>query len=291
VFIKLADKFAHALNNRELAIAIWIFIAAIWSIFHPKIRKTLFHAIQAFFAWKLAISYILMFLYVAIVVLVLKSIRIWKISNLPLTLIWLICIAFVMLFGFSKANDKKFFKKGIKDNFKGLVFLEFFFNLYVLSIWLELILVPIFAIFGGLLAIAEHDKEFEIAKKLINSIMTFMGLFFISYAIYMAIKDFKNFVSFENLQNFYLPIILTISFLPFVYLAALFAGYESLFIRLKFFIPDLIVLKYAKLKTIKAFNINLWQLNNWSKHVYSNWRFKSKIEVDQAITAFKKGHV
>ncbi|MBT4482075.1 MAG: hypothetical protein HOC71_00180 [Candidatus Latescibacteria bacterium] len=286
--IEALANFFSALNNRELAIAIWISIAIILGISHPKIRRSLFQSIKAFFAWKLSVSYTLMFAYITVIVLVMNGIGMWKISQLPLTLLWVVCVAFVMLFGFSKANDQHFFKKSITDNIKGLMFLEFLVNLYVFSIWVELILVPVFALFGGMLAIAETDTKYETVKKLLNFIMGSIGLFFISFAIYMAIKDFSHFASFENLENFYMPIILTVGFLPFVYFAALYAGYEMLFIRLGFFVPNVTVLKYAKFKTIIAFNVNLWQLNKWSEHVYSSWRFKSKNEVDEAIIVFKK---
>jgi len=281
-------NFLQALNNRQVAIAIWIIIAIIWCVSQSKIRKALFQVLKTFFAWKLTVSYLLMFAYIAVIVLVLNGIGVWKVSHLPLTFLWVLCVGFVMLFGFSKANDQQFFKKGIKDNIKGLVFLEFIVNLYVFSIWVELILVPIFALFGGMLAISDTDTKYELVKKLLNFIMGSLGIFFIGYAIYMTINDFSNFASFKNIENFYLPIILSLAFLPFVYFAALFSGYEMLFIRLGFFVPDKTVLKYSKLKTIIACNINLLKLNKWSEHIYSSWRFKSKNEVDEAIIGFKK---
>ena len=235
-------NFLHALSNRELAIAIWIVVAIIWCVSQPKIRKALLQVLNAFFAWKLTVSYLLMFAYITVVVLVLNGFGIWKFSHLTITLLWVVCVGFAMLYGFSKANDQHFIKKGIKDNIKGLVFLEFLVNLYVFSIWVELILVPIFALFGGMLAIADTDKKYESVKKLLNFIMGSLGLFFIGYAIYMAINDFNNFSSLNNFENFYLPIIFSLAFLPFVYFAALFAGYEMLFIRLGFFVPDRTVL-------------------------------------------------
>jgi cytochrome bd-type quinol oxidase subunit 2 len=196
-----------------------------------------------------------------------------------------------MLFRFTKANDHDFFQKSIKANIKGLVFLEFFINLYGFNIWIELILVLIYALIGGMLAISDTDKKYEAVKKLLIHFLSAMGLFFIVYAVYMAIKDFSNFASYENLVSFYLPIILSLSFLPFVYFAALFAGYETLFTRLGFFVSDISVLRYAKLKTIFAFHINLWQLNRWSQHINTSWRFKSKQEVEDAIIGFKNSTV
>ena len=285
--IEAAAKFLQALSNRELAIAIWILIAIIFCIFHPKIRRSFFQVIKAFFAWKLTVSYLIMFAYITVIILVLNAFSMWNISHLPITILWGVCVAFVMLFDFSKASDPNFFKNAIKDNLKGLIFLEFLINLYVFSLWIELILVPVFAVFGGMIGIADTDKQYEIVKKILNFIMGLIGLAFMGYAGYMALNDFNHFASFENFENFYLPILLSIAFLPFVYFAALYAGYEILFVRLRFFVPDATVLKYAKRKTVFTFNCNLLELNRWSKYINVSWRFKSKNEVDEAILGFK----
>jgi len=114
-----------------------------------------------------------------------------------------------------------------------------------------------------------------------------MGLVFLGYAIFMALNNFRHFLSFENFEYFILPILLSITFLPFVYFVALYSSYEMLFVRLQLFISDAAVLKYAKRKTAYAFNLNLWELNNWSKYINSSWRFKSKNEVDEAIISFR----
>lgn len=285
--MNVASNFLKALSNREIAIAIWILIAIIGYVFHPKIKKLFFDVIKTFFAWKLAISYVMMFAYIAVIIWMLNVIGIWKIAHLPLTILWCVCVAFFMLFDFSKVNDPNFFKNSIKDNLKCLIFIEFLINLYVFDLWFEIILVPVFVFFGGMIAIAETDEKYEMVKKVLTFIMSLIGLVFIGYASYMVITDFKHFATLENFENFYLPILFSITFLPFVYLAALYAGYETFFVRLKFFVPDGAVLNYAKIKTIYSFNFNLWKLDKWSKYISSSWRFKTRNEVDEAIMSFK----
>ena len=282
------QKFFQAFNNRELAVSIWIFFTIIWCVSYSKIRKSFFQLIKAFFAWKLTLSYILMFTYIASVIWVLKVMAIWKIDHIPLTVLWCVCVAFVMLFNFQKANDQKNFKNSVKDNIKGLVYLEFFVNLYVFNFWIEFMIVPIFGIIGGMKAIAERNKEYEIVDKLLNFIFVAAGLFLLFYASYKVVTHFENFVTIQNLESFYMPILLSILFIPFVYIAALIAAYETLFIRLQFFVPDKAVLRYAKLKTILSIQFNLSKLNRWSDYINKNWRFKNRKEVKEAIGAFKQ---
>jgi len=284
--INLFQKF----SNREIAVVIWILISIIWAFSQPKIRKSIFQVIKAFFAWKLTISYVLMLVYITLTIIPLNAVGIWKLTYLSITILWILCVAFVMLFEFSKANDQNFFKNAIKDNLKILVILEFIINLYVFYLWVELILVPLFGILGGMVAIAESDKKYEIINKLLNYIMAFIGIIFTGYVIYMVVTDFEHFATLENFENFYLPILLSIMFLPFVYFAALYAEYENLFIRLQFFIKDVTLLKYVKKKTILVFGLNLWMLNKWSKYI-NTLRFKDKEEVDEAIQRFKSATI
>lgn len=284
-----APKFIHAFNNRELAVSIWILIVVIWCVSaYSKVRKSFFQLIKAFFAWKLTFSYMLMFTYIACVIWWLKALAVWKIDHIPLTILWCACVAFVMLFDFSKANNQNFFKNSVKDNIKCLVFVEFFVNLYVFNFWVEFMLVPIFAIIGGMKAIAERNKEYEIVDKLLNYILGTTGSFIILYAAYKVVADFENFATLQNFESFYIPILLSILFIPFVYIAALLAAYETFFIRLQFFVPEKSVLRYAKLKTILSIQFNLWKLNRWSDYINKNWRFKSKNEVKEAVTGFKQ---
>lgn len=278
--INVIQKF----SNRELAIAIWLLVAIIWTLSQRKIRESLFHVIRAFFAWKLAISYVLMFSYITLMLVSLNALGIWQLTYFPNTILWVLCIAFVMLFEFSKANDLNFFKNAIKDNLKILIVLEFLVNLYVFDLWVELLLVPILVILGGMIAIAETDQKYATVKTLLNYIMAFVGLCLTSYALYMVSVDFKHFATLENFKGFYLPILLTIMFLPFIY--SLYASYENLFVRLQFFVKDSALLMYVKKKTILAFGPNLWVLNKWSNYI-NTLRFKDKKEVDEAVREFK----
>jgi len=173
------------------------------------------------------------------------------------------------------------------STFSGEAHLEFLINFYVFSIWVELLLVPISGIIGGLLGIAAVKKEYASLQKSLNNLMAFIGTLLVGYALYMAISDYKNLFTLYNFESFVLPILLTIMFLPFVYLWALYANYETLFIRFQFFVNDKSLLPYLKKKTFLAFRLNLWLLNKWAKHI-NTLRFENRASVDQSISAFKQ---
>ena len=286
--IETIQQFIQAFNNRELATSIWILLAAILCVFYSKTRKPLFQAIKILFAWKLLISYMLMLTYIACIIWGLKAIAVWRIDHIHITFLWCICVAFVKLFDCQKAKDQNFFKESVKDNIKGLIFLQFFINLYVFNIWVEFMIIPIFGIIGAMKAITERSKNYEIVDKLLNYILLANSFFLLIYAAYYLIYDFKNFTSMQIFESFYIPILLSILFIPFIYLTALLEAYEIFFIRLRFFVSDKTVLRYAKQRTIFSIQLNLWKLNRWSDYIIKNWRFKNNNEIEEAVAEFRQ---
>lgn len=284
--IELFDSVIKNLSTREAAIAIWILVGLIWVLTQNKIRKSLLLVIRSFFAWQLAISYLVMFSYITIMLLVLRAVGIWSVTHITTTILWIIGVGFVMLFEYSKANAESFFKSSIKDNLKVLVVLEFLINFYVFSLWIELLLVPLSIILGGLLGIASSSKQSDALQKNLNYVMAIIGTFLIGYALYMAVSDFNNLITLNNFKNFVLPVLFSMMFLPFIYFWALYISYATLFGRLQFFVKDRALLPYVKKKTILGFGLNLSALNKWSQHI-NMLRFENKNNVDEAILEFK----
>ncbi len=249
--------FIGQFNNRELAITIWIIILAVWAVSSKKIRPSVVSLVKAFFACKLTLGYVAMGMYISVVLIVLRYIGVWRKTSPATILIWIICVAFMMLFKSDHANKHDFFKSKVKENLRVVVIMEFIVNFYTLSFWLELLFIPLMAVIGGMMAIAERDSQYDPVRKLLNGFMVLVGIFLTGYAFRMAVLDFKGFATIATLESFVLPILLTLAFLPFVYLVAIYTTYESLFIRLQFFIKDQSLLKYTKKRTLQVFHFRL----------------------------------
>ena len=67
------------------------------------------------------------------------------------------------------------------------------------------------------------------------------------------------------MRDFFLPILLSFALLPFIYMMALFALYETFFIRIGSANKGSDVVQYAKRKVLVACNINLSKLNRVSR--------------------------
>ncbi len=272
-------------NNREISIGIWLIALFIWMIYKKETRVALGHLIKTFFAWKLTIFYMAMLFYIVIIVFALYSIEIWKWSLTTSTILWVAFGAFSMFMNYEKANNENFIIESIKDQFKILVLFEFLTNFYVFNLWAELIIIPLSAFIGGMLAISETKEEYEPAQKALTFILATFGTFTIIYVAYMAFNDFSNFATLENLRSFIVPTLLSLSFLPFIYLVTLSMNYETLFTRLSFISKEKHVVSYARKRFILTFGINLKKLNKWSKEM-NKYYFDTTESVDKALNCF-----
>ena len=275
-----------AINNREKAIILWFILLVVVVCFNTKIRNSIRHLITAFFQKKLVQIYFAMAMYIASITFFFHTIGLWEVENLPTTLKWSFLVAFVMLFKFDKASSPDYFRSSLRDNIKILVIIEFIVNFYVFNIWVELLSFPFMVMLSLMLAISETDNQYEPAKKLFNGILITIGISLIIYAGLKISSNPNAFFTFKNFENFYHPIFYSLAFIPFVYLVALYSNYETLFIRLSFFVEEKSVLRYAKYKSFFAIKFSIKNLNSWSRYINSNWRFKSKQEVDDAILVF-----
>lgn len=274
--------FIDQFTNRELAITIWIITFAVWSVFSVRTRPSVVSLVKAFFAWKLTLGYVAMGLYISIILTALRYIGIWSKTPPATILIWIICVAFMMLFKADNVNKHDFFKSKVKDNLRIVIVMEFIINFYTLDLWLELLLVPLMAVIGGMMVIAERDDQYEPTRKLLNGFMVVIGIGMTLYALRMTVVNYNKFATIATLESFILPIILTLAFLPFVYLTAIFMTYESLFVRLQFFIKDPSILNYTKIRTLQVFHLKLAALDEWSKSIYK-LNLVDRQSVDEAL--------
>ncbi len=256
----------RALNNREIATAIWLTFIFLWALSISGVRRSILDLLKVFFNKKIFIPLIAMLLYIVCMIVVFEKIGFWDESATKDTILWALGSAFTAYFSLNKVvQDDSYFKNAILDNLKFVLILEFVINLYSFSLPAELIVIPIVSFIVLLNAFAESKPEYKQVSKLLNFILGVFGLYLIAFTFMEIVLDFRNFASLKNLRDFFLPIFLSISLLPFIYVMALFMQYETLFIRIDFANKNPDIAKYAKRKVLAACHINLSKLNKVSK--------------------------
>jgi hypothetical protein len=256
------------LDNRQLSGTIWLAILLTWGFSKAQVRKAAVGVLKAVLASKPVLIFSTMAAYIALTVYLLHAAGLWAATQLKDTVLWALTAALVMVVDINSVpNDRRYFQKALRDGFKVSVILEFIANLFVFSLPIELVLVPAATILGSMLVLAESKDEFKPVRLFLNTTLALLGLTILGYSGYRAYTDFHTVARTSTLADFLLPIILTAVFLPFLYLLATLVSYESLFVRLQFFIADADLRRFAKIQLVRHFGLDFRGLNQWSKRL------------------------
>jgi len=260
-------------SSREIATYFWLTVFVISVLALKETRSAALNVIRALFDKRLVRVYTITIAYIVFVLLVLSIIGFWSHAHLKSTVIWFFTVAMFSLLQINKImEDFSYFKRTALNNFQILVAVEFVISTYTLSLWLEILLVPFLSFVVALLAVAQSRPEFQtpkydVTRRFLNGILMLAGFAFIILALKQLVADVRSFFSIGTLSEFMLPIVLTLSFLPYLFLLAVYAVYETVFSTLPFSIKDKAVRKYAHSASILAFLTNVELLQRWKRDV------------------------
>lgn len=274
-------------NNREIAIGIWAVVFFLWCLIKPTIRSSLVQIASAFFNIKILLPLGLMTTYIGFLIYGLYELELWTINQLKNTVLWSVSVAAVSLFRVTDIkNTSSYFKAAIKDNFKLIIVLEFIIAFYTFPLWVELIIIPVLALLGGVLAYSETDKKYSQVEGLLNALFAWFGLGLIFYVIFQISADIEKFAKLQTLTDFSLPPILFMFYLPFIFLMNLYVNYENAFVRLQFVVKEPSLRAYAKRCAIKAFHFRIELLNRWTRNLNLTNR-ENRQDIKDAIREVK----
>lgn len=274
-------------NNREIAIAIWFFVLLIWMLSNKGVRNSLFILLKAFSQKKILFIILLIILYFSAMLAFLYLVKFWDITLLKDSIIWLVFTGALTCFNAVTAKqNEKIFKKILKESLSIVIILEFILNTYTFPLMVELILLPLLAFIILSEEFSKTNTKYKSVERLMTKLQTILSFTILFSIIYKIATDFKNFWSISTLKIFLLPIILTITFLPFLYFLVLYSRYEILFLGLNSGeVKSIELKKYAKKKIFKQCFLNLAKVN---KAISSSASFdlrniKTKKDVDKII--------
>lgn len=259
------------LNNREIAIAFWLLLISVYIFFVPRmaeVRNAFKGLLAALFVRQIMTVFCLMIAYMAIAIYWLYELELWNFEQLKNTVFWCVSVGFMSLFKLEYIKkDKKFFKQSVLDNLKLLAVLQFVVGVYTFPLWIEILLTPILALIGAMLAIAETDKKHYQIKVILEYFLSLFGVVLIAYTLYMLMTNFGEFGKEKTIYDFFVPPLLTLCYLPFVFFMLVYSTYEQVFFRLNFSIKNRFYRYLAKIYALILFNVRLSLLERWSYQV------------------------
>jgi hypothetical protein len=271
--IEFLDLAFRSFDNRDLATIIWLIIILIIFFVAKDPRNAFYNVIKAFFQPQLFRITLLSIIYFEILLILLLNFGLWNITLFKDSIYWFLGFFIVNIFNSTKISSNPEILKGfITKNFKLFVLFEFFTNFYTLDLWLELLLLPILAFLGIMLAMIEvypdRISNTKIAKAIINiPILVIVSIYFFN-SISIVFDQMNTFLTLTTLKKLLLPIILIILSIPFLYLLSLYSLYESFFLRLKYLYHNDIKLQYyAKWQIFSKCLFNMTRLNKISSSI------------------------
>nr|WP_269093535.1 MULTISPECIES: hypothetical protein [unclassified Photobacterium] len=247
-----------------MAISIYIFSSSKMA----EVRNAFKGVMAALFVRQIMSVLCLMIAYMAIVIYWLSDFGLWDFEQLKNTVFWCVSVGFISLFKLEKIKkDKHFFKHSVLDNLKLLAILQFVVGVYTFTLWVEVLLVPVLTLLGAMLAIAETDRKHNQVKVFLEYCLSSFGVVLIVYTLYMLITNFGEFGKEKTAYDFFVPPLLTLCYLPFVFFMLVYSTYEQVFVRLRFSIQSRFHRYAAKLYAFILFNVRLSLLERWSFQV------------------------
>ncbi|AHB42016.1 hypothetical protein RAAC3_TM7C00001G0150 [Candidatus Saccharibacteria bacterium RAAC3_TM7_1] len=224
-------------NSREIAVGLWLAVLIIFVASKKAVRSSFGAVLKTFFTPKIIIPLLLSFTPSVLVVWLLAYLNLWDLSVLKETIYWVIGTGIIMFGKFDGVKDlKSLYRQTAKETLALVVVLEFIIWLYVFPLWAELLLVPFVTLIVLLATVAKYMKTdgIELTRKVLNGTQVFIGLLILLFALIGFVKSPVALFTFQNLELFLLPIVLSLTYVPSVYFIALYSKYELVFLRIDY---------------------------------------------------------
>ncbi|WP_143108636.1 hypothetical protein [Bathymodiolus thermophilus thioautotrophic gill symbiont] len=224
-----------------------------------------------------------MVVYMLIVIYFLSVIDLWRCDQIKNSIVWFFSVALISMFEINNIKDSpNYFKDTLKNNLKVIVIIQFIISVYTFSLPLEIVFVPFMVFLAMMIAVSTSSKEHKIVEVALNKLLEYIGIGIIIFTIYKLFTEFSTIYQEKTFYDFVVPTLLSILFLPFLFLLSVYIHYKNTFVSLSIFIDNEKLLKYAKFKAFKSFIFNTSALRRWFKKVAHD-KLQNKNEVDDSI--------
>lgn len=252
---------------------IWLAVIFLLLSLNKKLRQGFMGVLRTLFTAKsLLFALGLLAIYTAICVCLLFQVQFWDWLLLKDTIIWFFAFAVVTSLSKSKTQGDDFFKPLLKEIVTWTIVLEFLLNFYTFNFWLEMVIIPFATLASILLVVAEMKPETQIVATFLKSLLSIIGIGLFVGATYSFFIAPLSFFTWSTLQSFLLPIVLSLTFIPFYYFLQLYIEYEGLLIRISFNFQDPGLKKQLRRAIFRAAHINLGNLRRIRKEIYDRKR-------------------
>ena len=178
--------------------------------------------------------------YVGLICLAAHRLGLWTTDLISETVWWFVGTALVLLVNISVAlKEAKFYRRVALEVLGITLLLDFLMNdLFVFSLPVELLLLPLLTFLAMLAVVAQMDPTKRQVASLIGCMQALAGLSIAVFVVVKAVSNWSEVTTEIHFLEFILPVWLTLAFLPFLYVISVLVAYESAFARIESSIRD-----------------------------------------------------
>lgn len=275
----MIENILKGINNRDIASFFWVVVVSLLLIIRSiKTKSNLLNAVKNVFVaasqYKLIIIFLILLINTLFSVYVLSYLDFWDFSQTKNTFLWLIVTGLALIGkSFSSDNYKNLLNDTILTNLKLTIFLEFFINLYIFSLPVEIFLVFITSVLVILFVFSEKKNEANEVKthQFLNTILSAIGILLFIITIYKFIENPDSFLNQLTLLNLVTPINLTLLSLPSILILFIIKSYEEFFTYYNLRLNQSNEVKAIKCTIIKRINFKINSLNMLREIIMSKY--------------------
>jgi hypothetical protein len=156
----------------------------------------------------------------------------WDTSLIGATVFWFLFTGFKYFLQSSDAGKRPgFFRERALEAIGLAALFEFFVNIRTFTLLVELILLPVLVVLAMLQAFCGMKTEYEGAKRVVTVMLAGITMWLVVSTVIGIVDHRSDLDAHQLIASFVLPVWLTAGALPYIYVLALFAGYEAMFGR------------------------------------------------------------
>jgi hypothetical protein len=220
-------------NTREIAIAIWFAVLILWTATYKPVRASFLQVVKSAMHRTILGFVGLLAVYTFAEVYLLHSFGLWSMALLKTTLGWFALTGLTSGVNALTSYDDPPYGKHVKDSLRIAVLLEFVSGEFTFSLPVELVLVPFVTLIALMATVNDMRNKDPHVKGFLSGVQVVVGLVIAASVGMRVIQDFSTFATSTTLMKFLLPPILSLLFIPAIFLIVLYARYEWLFLKIR----------------------------------------------------------
>ena len=117
-------------------------------------------------------------------------------------MLWTATVAVVLFLQVAQKGTESF-KERARQIFNVTLIFDFLANLYAFGLLVELVLVPLLLLVGGVLAVSQTKEEYKPVERLLSNVMVLFGTVVLIYAVYSIYSNWSSFARVQTAKDFF----------------------------------------------------------------------------------------